>query len=118
MGLAPHLAAEAHGTDSGFIAMARGKLLVAKAVQRGMQESNKTILDRAGSKRLQLAPSHRDITSEGLEDICKVPAELSAQGDDDESARVCSRIIPISCADIWENGHSRCWNGLLLVERT
>lgn len=97
--------------------MARGKLLVAKAIRGECRRATKNILDRAGSKRLQLAPSHRDITSEGLEDTCKVPAELSAQGDD-ESARVCSRIIPLSCADIWENGHSRCWNGLLLVERT
>lgn len=41
MGLAPRLAAEAYDTGFELIAMARGKLLVAKAVEVGMQESNK-----------------------------------------------------------------------------
>lgn len=60
------------------------------------------ILSGAGSNRLRPTFGLKDITSEGLEDACKITAELVTQEKENESAQVCSMIIPVRCVVFWK----------------
>lgn len=60
------------------------------------------ILNGAGSNILRPPFSLKDITSEGLEDACKITAELVTQEKESETAQVCSMIIPVIRVVFWK----------------
>lgn len=92
--------------------MARERLLLAKASRGDCRTAITNILDGAKSKKLQLASTALD----GLEDTCKVTAELTLQEDDERdcSYTICSfggkkkTLYRLVCC-LWERPGGTIW---------